>query len=393
MLGRQSGEPRLGLSATRARRVLAVAGLLQGASTRREVQDAYLGAIPGTVRAAGHGFYVLDPTDLHPVDVKATVPDQFLQRYEDEGRHDDPVLAGAIISGKPVDSSWLPPGLCWVRSAVFSVLSEAGYSHSLEAPVHVDGTIQGTLNMARTSDDQPFSAGDLQTMAAIADQVGAALTRAERYERMTKDTVLLADALDAVAQPIIITTVEGELIFRNRTATRQVPGSSATYIERAEPVLRQAIDGLARGERRMVTIQEVAQGAAAETFPTPRTPGSQPTASQPPGSGVLAAKVVRLPSHANAVVSFLSFRPTGAPALPEGTVPLSRREHEIANLVSQGMTTRQIAELSFVSENTVKQHLKRIFAKLQVSSRAGLVQAVWQSSIVGTDDGEPTSDP
>jgi DNA-binding NarL/FixJ family response regulator len=49
-------------------------------------------------------------------------------------------------------------------------------------------------------------------------------------------------------------------------------------------------------------------------------------------------------------------------------------------MVSSGLTNRQIAELSYVSENTIKQHMKRIFGKMNVSSRAELVQAVWRSS-------------
>lgn len=355
--------------------------MLQGASTRNEVQEAYLQAIPDTVRAAGHGFYVLDPEDLQPVDVRATVPDNFLQRYEDEGRRDDPVLAGALARGEPIDSSRLPDGQRWCHSAVFGVLESAGYYHSLEAPLLVDGDVQGTLNMARARDDQPFSVADLQAMAAVADQVGAALTRAGRYEKVSRDTLLLADALDAATQPIVITTVEGEIIFRNRTAYRPVPGTTTSYFERAEPVLHQALEGLRREGRRMVTMRE---GAG-------ETPSSPADRRAMRARGLLAVKSVRLRSLHDAVVSFLSFRPAGAPTLPEGTVPLSPREHQIADLVSQGLTTRQIAELSYVSENTVKQHLKRIFAKLEVNSRAELVQTVWQSSLMTDEDADRES--
>jgi DNA-binding CsgD family transcriptional regulator len=65
-------------------------------------------------------------------------------------------------------------------------------------------------------------------------------------------------------------------------------------------------------------------------------------------------------------------------SLPSWDV-LSPREQEIARYVSQGMTTREIAEKAFVSQNTVKQHIKRIFAKTDVHSRAELVQFIWAS--------------
>jgi len=50
--------------------------------------------------------------------------------------------------------------------------------------------------------------------------------------------------------------------------------------------------------------------------------------------------------------------------------PLSSRETEIVNLLSQGMFNREIGERLFVSENTVKFHLKNIYAKLGVKSRS-----------------------
>ena len=59
---------------------------------------------------------------------------------------------------------------------------------------------------------------------------------------------------------------------------------------------------------------------------------------------------------------------------------INHLEQEIAELVAQGLTTKQIAERAFISENTVKQHLKRVFAKVDVHNRAELVQLVWAHS-------------
>ena len=53
---------------------------------------------------------------------------------------------------------------------------------------------------------------------------------------------------------------------------------------------------------------------------------------------------------------------------------LSEREEEIARLASEGLSNRQIGERLFVSENTVKKHLKGVFEKLGVSSRSLLMQ-------------------
>jgi len=48
---------------------------------------------------------------------------------------------------------------------------------------------------------------------------------------------------------------------------------------------------------------------------------------------------------------------------------LSRREVEVLRLVYSGMTNREIAEQSFISTNTVKTHMKKIFGKLGVTTR------------------------
>jgi len=54
---------------------------------------------------------------------------------------------------------------------------------------------------------------------------------------------------------------------------------------------------------------------------------------------------------------------------------LSEREREIARLIAQGSTTREIAETCSISERTVETHLGRMYAKLGVSTRAQL--AAW----------------
>lgn len=53
--------------------------------------------------------------------------------------------------------------------------------------------------------------------------------------------------------------------------------------------------------------------------------------------------------------------------------PLTNREQEIILLVEQGMTNQEIAKELFVSENTIKTHLKNIFSKIQAINRTDLI--------------------
>jgi len=65
---------------------------------------------------------------------------------------------------------------------------------------------------------------------------------------------------------------------------------------------------------------------------------------------------------------------------PAGAVPLSGREREIVVLAAEGMTSRDIAERLYLSVRTVDNHLQHAYAKLGVSSRAGLAQALGSES-------------
>jgi DNA-binding CsgD family transcriptional regulator len=67
---------------------------------------------------------------------------------------------------------------------------------------------------------------------------------------------------------------------------------------------------------------------------------------------------------------------TPALMLAANPLPLSTREREIANLVAQGMSTREIAERLVVSQRTVEGHIYRACVKLGVSNREGLAAAV-----------------
>ncbi|MFD5824380.1 LuxR C-terminal-related transcriptional regulator [Lentzea sp. NPDC060358] len=61
---------------------------------------------------------------------------------------------------------------------------------------------------------------------------------------------------------------------------------------------------------------------------------------------------------------------------------LSRREEQIAVLISQGCTNQRIARALCISQKTVETHLGRIFRKLTVSSRAEVAFVVGRSGAV-----------
>jgi DNA-binding NarL/FixJ family response regulator len=61
--------------------------------------------------------------------------------------------------------------------------------------------------------------------------------------------------------------------------------------------------------------------------------------------------------------------------LLEGAGPLTKRESEIATLVAQGLTNRQIAAAAHISERTAESHVQHILRKLGYTTRSQI--AAW----------------
>ena len=62
--------------------------------------------------------------------------------------------------------------------------------------------------------------------------------------------------------------------------------------------------------------------------------------------------------------------------------PLTARELEVLRLMADQRSNAQIAELLFVSENTVKTHVSNILAKLGCGDRAGAVLTAWKRHLI-----------
>ena len=54
---------------------------------------------------------------------------------------------------------------------------------------------------------------------------------------------------------------------------------------------------------------------------------------------------------------------------------LTRRELQVADLVAQGMTNREIASMLFLSERTAQNHVQHILNKLDLPNRSQI--ALW----------------
>src|SRR5690606_13797593 len=73
-----------------------------------------------------------------------------------------------------------------------------------------------------------------------------------------------------------------------------------------------------------------------------------------------------------------------APAVPDATLPeaLSPKERQILELVGQGLTNDAMAARLFISESTVRTHLRNINTKLHANNRMHAVAIARQLQLI-----------
>jgi DNA-binding NarL/FixJ family response regulator len=101
------------------------------------------------------------------------------------------------------------------------------------------------------------------------------------------------------------------------------------------------------------------------------------------GQSILDAEV-----QAAVLQATVSRPPQPAPAadLPDG---LTSRESDVLVLIAQGLSNTEIAAALFLSANTVKTHINRVFAKTGSKSRAQAVRYAHDHGLTGSGPGDP----
>jgi DNA-binding NarL/FixJ family response regulator len=88
------------------------------------------------------------------------------------------------------------------------------------------------------------------------------------------------------------------------------------------------------------------------------------------------------PSVTQTLIATFAGRPRRAPGADISLSALTPREVEILTLVGTGLTNAQIAASVFITENTVKTHVSRIFDKLGIHERVQAVIIAYDTGLV-----------
>jgi DNA-binding NarL/FixJ family response regulator len=245
------------------------------------------------------------------------------------------------------------------------------------------------------ADDNPVVRAGLAALLAGGDGmvvVGEAKDGRQAYEhtaRLRPDVVLLdvrmpgVDGLAALPHLVRLAKVLMMTYSRESETIRQALHlGAAGYLVHGEFTADQlisAVRDVRHGKPRFTHSASRVLGRPPAAIPEKlsahahagATGPSVPATSTGPGGRVLAAEV----EHQKIVQTSLLSQVDVGHSLRGSQEPgvlyseLSQREVEIMDLIASGMTNQEIAAACFISQKTVKNHINRIFAKLNATSR------------------------
>ncbi|WP_436697916.1 LuxR C-terminal-related transcriptional regulator [Nocardioides sp. BYT-33-1] len=328
----------------------ALAADLVAARSVEEMVDRFLSEAIDRLGAFAVGVYVHDQATGQPAFTEVRgLGSYYVRSYERHGREQDPVVQVAMSSHALCDSDALMPEEQWRRLPVVrEIFGPHAMARVLCAPFVVGGRVVGTLNLARHDEQPRFDDADRSAARTAAAVLGTAVVAVSERTSLARERDQLIAALDRCRTPVVVTDL--------RTAARHVNAPAA------ELVARTGMTG-----RELSLLLECDEVRAVRSWDGPGESGT----------GIVATSQ-RLPGDAEVVVSVLDVPARDAGAVERGIDPelagaLTPREAEIAACALRGRSDREIAAELFLSTHTVKHHMKAVYAKLGVHSRAQLL--------------------
>ncbi len=109
---------------------------------------------------------------------------------------------------------------------------------------------------------------------------------------------------------------------------------------------------------------------------------------------ISTGRIIISPVFAGQFLDEIASADVSAPGSAQGNPILSPREMEVVTLIVQGSSNKEIAGRLFISENTVKVHVKNILNKLELRNRQQLVAYAvvrnWVTTMEEKTEGEST---
>lgn len=345
--------------------------------------DELLVRVDERVRSAvpydGHGWMFLDPDTLMLTGgVRSYCPPDINSRLmENEFRHDDVLSFRTLARARPACGNlWQVTGGQPELSARYrDIYSLIDAGDELRAVFRADGKCWGAVALVRDAARQPFTEAEASLLAAASGHVGIALRRA---------LILSGAPFPAAGE-----ASAGILILNaDDTVQSQTP--------EAARLLREAQQSDGELLPLPVAVYSVAHQARAVAARQARA--SRATARMWLRHGrwlaIEAAPLDDADGEAGRVAILLqNARAAQLVSLVLASGGLTSREQQIALMLLRGNATEQIARRLVISRHTLRDHMKTVYSKLNVTSRPELTALLLHDDAIpyprDTADGPP----
>jgi DNA-binding CsgD family transcriptional regulator len=322
---------------------------LCAASSRQQLSRRFAEGFSRLFDFPMYGLYVIDPwTGAEQCIASAGVSDSFLARYERGGRELNWLKAHLDATGGAAYNMALMTSMDeWLENPLYRRLK---YLHDIRHEVQAsvvnrDGVI-GTLHCGTNDPCRSFTPYEVQLTEALGRLTGTVIEGIDSRTDLERQRDQAVTALDRAGTALVISDPAGPEPRLNDAAQRLL----ADVVD-AERVLHRVIARPGRRETLSHHIEiELADG----------------------GSGLLHGQSSC--AHAGALITVLELQRDGSEICASMLTAVTPREREVALLIVDGHSDREIADRLYLSHHTVSQYVKRIYRKLDVPSRVALTR-------------------
>jgi DNA-binding CsgD family transcriptional regulator len=223
------------------------------------------------------------------------------------------------------------------------VIEPLGWGDELRAAIRDGGRTWGFLCLHRVSSEPPFDDSDVDVVRTISQQVAAAFSRLALSAATTHTDAVLPPGVVVLDRQLVVTSM-------TETASEWFACLDGTRIGAPIALMSVAAVALHSGEPQSAAVMTLDRSWLSVH------------ASPLQGAGSEAVVVVVQSAHPDDALPALAV-----------SARLTPRESEVAAAAVRGLSDRAIARSLALSEYTVQDHLKRVYAKTGVRSRAELV--------------------
>lgn len=330
--------------------LLDFARTLYAASNYRQLGQRFMAGFGRLFDLPMYALYLVDPWTGNELCVGSTgVSDSFLARYERGGRELNWLKTHLCATGRAAYNMDLMAMDEWLEDPLYTKLKFIhDIRHETQAPViNHDGVI-GTLHCGTADPTRGFTPYEVRLTEALGRVIGTVIEGIQHQESLRQERNRAVAALDRAGCAVVITDPADPEPCLNDAARR---------------LLAEVVDG----ER--VLHRVVARPGAEQSFShhvdVELTDGD---------TGLLRGRSSDVRAEPGTLITTLELQRDQAEISAETLTALTSREREIALLVVDGLSDRQIADRLYLSHHTVSQYVKRIYRKLDVPSRVALTR-------------------